>query len=97
MLQPTMNPIFLKPDQGENFSIIGGSVRLLADSAATGGQCTIFEAPIPAGDGCGEVDWWLNPDSAKDRSKAGESYGKRVGAQPKLPESCDKLVNAASR
>jgi penicillin-insensitive murein endopeptidase len=52
------------------------------------------QPPIPAGDGCNEVDWWLSPESAKDRSKAGETYGKRVGAQPKLPESCDKLVSA---
>lgn len=50
------------------------------------------QPPIPVGDGCGEVDWWLSPESAKDRSKAGESYGKRVGAQPKLPDSCEKLV-----
>jgi penicillin-insensitive murein endopeptidase len=47
---------------------------------------------IAAGDGCGELDWWLSPESAKDRSKGGETYGKRVGAQPKLPESCDKVV-----
>src|SRR5688572_23213669 len=51
MLPPPMNPIFLRPDQGEFFSIIGGGVRMLADSAATGGQCTILEAPIPPGEG----------------------------------------------
>jgi penicillin-insensitive murein DD-endopeptidase len=55
------------------------------------------QPPIPAGDGCNEVDWWLSPESAKDRSKAGETYGKRVGAQPKLPESCDKLVSSTVR
>jgi penicillin-insensitive murein endopeptidase len=54
------------------------------------------QAPVPAGDGCNELDWWLSPESAKERSKAGETYGKRVGAQPKLPESCDKLVSAPS-
>jgi penicillin-insensitive murein endopeptidase len=52
------------------------------------------QPPIPAGDGCGEVDWWLSPESAQDRAKAGESYGKRVGAQPKLPDSCEKLVSS---
>jgi penicillin-insensitive murein DD-endopeptidase len=52
------------------------------------------QPPIPSGDGCGELDWWLSPESAQDRSKAGETYGKRVGAQPKLPESCEKLVSA---
>lgn len=55
------------------------------------------QPPIPAGDGCGELDWWLSPDSAKDRAKAGATYGKRVGAQPKLPESCEKLVSSAKR
>jgi penicillin-insensitive murein DD-endopeptidase len=53
------------------------------------------QPPLPAGDGCGEVDWWLSPESAKDREKAGETYGKRVGAQPKLPERCEKLVATA--
>jgi penicillin-insensitive murein endopeptidase len=51
---------------------------------------------IAAGDGCGELDWWLSPESAKDRSKGGDTYGKRVGAQPKLPERCDKLVAAST-
>ncbi len=45
-----MNPIFLKPNQGEFFSIIGVGVRMLADSTATAGACTIFEAPIPPGE-----------------------------------------------
>lgn len=53
------------------------------------------QPPIPTGDGCGELDWWLNPEAAKDRSKAMEGYGKRVGAQPKLPESCEKVVATA--
>ncbi|HTV19832.1 MAG TPA: penicillin-insensitive murein endopeptidase [Polyangiaceae bacterium] len=52
------------------------------------------QPPIPAGDGCNELDWWLSPESAKDRSKAGDTYGKRVGAQPKLPDSCEKLAKA---
>jgi murein endopeptidase len=55
------------------------------------------QPPIASGDGCAEVDWWLSPESAKDRSKAGETYGKRVGAQPKLPERCDKVVARAER
>jgi penicillin-insensitive murein DD-endopeptidase len=55
------------------------------------------QPPIPTGDGCNELDWWLSPESSKDRSKAGETYGKRVGAQPKLPDSCEKLVKAAAR
>ncbi len=50
------------------------------------------QPPLPAGDGCGEVDWWLSPEAAKDRAKAGETYSKRVGASPKLPKSCNKVA-----
>jgi penicillin-insensitive murein DD-endopeptidase len=53
------------------------------------------QPPLPAGDGCEELEWWLSPDSAKDRNKGVETYQKRVGAQPKLPDSCKKV--AASR
>lgn len=55
------------------------------------------QPPLGSGDGCSEVDWWLSPESAKDRSKGGETYGKRVGAQPKLPERCGKVVAAADQ
>lgn len=43
--------IFLTPEDGERFTIIGGGVRILADGASTGGRCCIFEAPIPPGEG----------------------------------------------
>lgn len=43
--------VCLNPKEGEFFTIIGGGVRLLADGSATGGQCTIFEGPIPPGEG----------------------------------------------
>ncbi len=52
------------------------------------------QPPISSGDGCGELDWWLSPESAQDRSKGNDTYGKRVGAQPKLPDSCSKLVRS---
>ncbi len=50
------------------------------------------QPPLPAGDGCDEVDWWLSPEAVKDRNKGVESYQKRVGAQPKLPDSCKKVA-----
>lgn len=50
------------------------------------------QPPLPAGDGCGEVDWWLSPEAAKDREKAGATYSKRVGAKPKLPERCSAVA-----
>jgi quercetin dioxygenase-like cupin family protein len=43
--------ITLAPAQGERFSIIGGGVRILIDGPASGGRCTVLEAPIPPGDG----------------------------------------------
>jgi penicillin-insensitive murein endopeptidase len=49
------------------------------------------QAPLGAGDGCDEVDWWLSAETAKDRNKGVEGYQKRVGAQPKLPETCQKV------
>jgi penicillin-insensitive murein DD-endopeptidase len=64
-------------------------VRLACPEDSPGCQA---QPPIPAGDGCEELAWWLNPESAKDRTRGVETYGKRVGAQPKLPASCNKLV-----
>jgi penicillin-insensitive murein endopeptidase len=52
------------------------------------------QPPLPPGDGCEELEWWLSPESAKDRSKGVDSYQKRVGAQPKLPDSCKKVAAA---
>jgi penicillin-insensitive murein endopeptidase len=54
------------------------------------------QPPLPAGDGCEELEWWLSPDTARDRNKGVETYQKRVGAQPKLPDSCKKVATAQS-
>lgn len=43
--------IFLMPNAGERFSIIGGGVRILLDSKSSGGRCCVFDAPIPPGEG----------------------------------------------
>ena len=58
-----------------------------ADSPECQGQ-----PPLPAGDGCEELEWWLSPETAKDRNKGVETYQKRVGAQPTLPDSCKKVA-----
>lgn len=50
------------------------------------------QPPLPAGDGCGEVEWWLSPEAEKDRAKAGATYSKRVGASPKLPQRCNAVA-----
>jgi len=51
--------------------------------------------PQPAltdGDGCGELDWWLNPKAQADRDKGRKDYQSRVGGAPPLPEGCSALV-----
>ncbi len=52
------------------------------------------QPPVPEGDGCGELDWWLDPDKQEERRAAGAKYGKRVGARPALPEQCAKVAKA---
>lgn len=44
-------PIVRRPDQCETLSIVGDTVRILADSASTGGACAIFEETGPYGGG----------------------------------------------
>lgn len=48
-VQPT--PIILAPGQGEQFTIIGGGVRMLIDGDANAGRLCMFDAPIPPGEG----------------------------------------------
>ena len=49
--QSSARPYVLRPEEGERFTIIGGSVRVLVDGEASGGQCCMFECPIPPGEG----------------------------------------------
>lgn len=43
--------VFLSGADGDRFNIIGGGVRILIDGAASAGQCCVFDAPIPPGEG----------------------------------------------
>jgi len=52
------------------------------------------QAPPPAGDGCEELDWWLDPEAQAERAKRGKTYSKRVGAKPTLPEPCQAVLKA---
>ncbi len=54
-------------------------------------QCTP-QPPLPAGDGCDEVQWWLSDDTEQDRARGASDYGKRVGGAPELPKACAKLI-----
>ena len=44
-------PFVLSPADGERLSLVGESVRVLADAKATGGRCFIFEETTPPGGG----------------------------------------------
>lgn len=50
------------------------------------------QPPLPAGDGCAEVEWWLSEQSAEERAKKATTYKKRVGAKPELPAACQALL-----
>lgn len=41
----------LSASEGEKFVIIGGGLRVLIDGESSGGRCTVFDAPIPPGEG----------------------------------------------
>lgn len=48
---PCPNSLVLDRDGGDTVIIVGDKARILADAAATGGQCTVFEAITPPGVG----------------------------------------------
>ncbi len=50
------------------------------------------QAPLPLGDGCAEIDWWLSQEAKADRAKSRERYRKRIGSRPKLPPSCTQMI-----
>jgi len=59
-----------------------------ADSPA----CTP-QAPLPPGDGCGELAWWFDEKAQADREKGHQTYAAKVGAAPVLPEGCRVLLD----
>jgi len=59
-----------------------------ADSPA----CTP-QAPLPPGDGCGELTWWFDEKAQADREKGHQTYAAKVGAAPLLPEGCRVLLD----
>jgi penicillin-insensitive murein endopeptidase len=52
------------------------------------------QPPLPPGDGCGELGWWLDPKSEGERKKQHGDYQARVGAAPALPERCRDVLEA---
>jgi mannose-6-phosphate isomerase-like protein (cupin superfamily) len=44
-------PIVHQPGKGETLHVVGETIRILVDSAATGGACLVFENTSPPGSG----------------------------------------------
>ena len=51
------------------------------------------QPPLPPGDGCDELEWWLSPVAEAERAKQSEQYKSRVGATPQLPARCRQLAD----
>jgi penicillin-insensitive murein DD-endopeptidase len=49
---------------------------------------------LPAGDGCGELDWWFSREQDADRGKAQDAYSAKVGGAPELPARCNSVLDA---
>lgn len=49
--------------------------------------------PIKAGDGCGELDWWLDKKAQAERRKKRKGYRKRVRELPELPDQCSSILD----
>jgi len=56
----------------------------------------IAQDPIPDGDGCAELDWWLSDAAKAERATERKGYQDRVGARPELPADCDAVLTAVS-
>lgn len=46
-------------------------------------------APIPAGDGCDDLDWWFSEEALNPKKS-----GKKPAPKPKLPAYCNAVLNA---
>jgi penicillin-insensitive murein DD-endopeptidase len=55
------------------------------------------QKPIPDGDGCDDVKWWLAPKADDERSEKRKRYRSRIGTLPTLPDGCAELVESAGR
>jgi mannose-6-phosphate isomerase-like protein (cupin superfamily) len=49
--RPVLTPRFLGPGEGEQVQVVTDLVRILADTASTGGMCNIFESRTMPGGG----------------------------------------------
>ena len=53
------------------------------------------QAPLPAGDGCEQLDWWFSPSARADREEQHRDYQSRVGGgRAALPAACEAVLAA---
>jgi penicillin-insensitive murein endopeptidase len=52
------------------------------------------QSPIAAGDGCAEVEWWLQPKAEAERSEKRKKYRARQGVVAGLPGPCTEVLTA---
>jgi penicillin-insensitive murein DD-endopeptidase len=59
-----------------------------------GNDACIPQAPVPSGDGCGELDWWFDEQAQADRDKGRATYQSKVGKAAGMPAECGKLLES---
>jgi penicillin-insensitive murein endopeptidase len=65
-------------------------VRLACPADST--DC-LPQAPVPAGDGCGdELAWWFSEEARADREDAKKKYQAKVVRGPRVPPQCFALI-----
>lgn len=69
-------------------------VRLSCPADAPG---CVAQAPVPAGDGCKELDWWFSPEAQEDRKQGQAKYQAKVGKAPGMPAECKALLDKPAR
>jgi penicillin-insensitive murein endopeptidase len=52
------------------------------------------QAPLAAGDGCAEIDWWLDEARQAERKKRRKTYRKRVWSLPEMPAACEVVLGS---
>jgi penicillin-insensitive murein endopeptidase len=60
---------------------------------ASSPQCE-SQSPVPAGDGCQELEWWFSEEARADRKKALGKYRSKVVGKRKYPERCSEVLAA---
>ena len=51
------------------------------------------QKPLPEGDGCEDLDWWLDEKAQKERAQERAVYRGRVSSIPELPAACGIVLD----